>query len=294
MIQPFNRHFFGLGLPLLVIVRRDSRKITCRTLTEIGQPNPLAAPLTEQEVDRLINEHGQPYYTVMFAERPVPGELLRSDLAGKFFQDLGSTCLDLDGGLGLAEWSDRANWVWPLDEKGRPGAAFNRYIATFETKARTPRLLDSMQSNCALQVYVPFRSCDFDECSVSLCLNQKYGLVGNQELGIEVTYQDVLSGAQKPFPELQLSAHTVSLAPNAYGSVTVQLVDGDGDPITDANADLYIEHTGGYIPRKKIATQNGQAVVRFGALGMEPGEFFSVKIGFKHYSNVAEIAIAVV
>lgn len=39
------------------------------------------------------------------------------------------------------EWTDRASWVFPLDRSGIPLAPFNGYVATRETKVRTPRLL---------------------------------------------------------------------------------------------------------------------------------------------------------
>lgn len=293
MITPFNRYFWGLSSPILVIVRRDTRKVTLRTLRVLSTVDPLRKPLTQEEVSRLLNEHAQVASSTLFPLRPIPGDLLRQDLSGFTFEELGGSCLDLDSGLGLAEWTDRANWVWPLNHDGRPGAPFNRYISTFETKARTPRLLETMDVNCSLQVYVPFKACDFTECSFSLCLNQKYGLLGNQPMGIEVTYQDVINQVQKPFPEVALSSSQVSIAGDAYGSVVATIQDGNGAVITDASADLYIENTGGYVPKTKITTVNGQATIRFGALGLTAGDTFKVKVGFRHYSNVAEVAVTV-
>jgi len=250
-------------------------------------------PLTQEESLRLVQEHGQTVPSIMFRSRPAAGEFLRSDLTGKYFQELGSTCLDLDASLGLAEWVDRSNWVWPLNDDGSPGPAFNRYISTTETKARTPRLLDQRGANCALQVYVPFKSCDFTSSSFSLCLNQKYGLAGNQPLGIQVTYEDVLNWAQNPFPNISAPTSPISVQADGYATVNIDLVDASGSHITDADADLYLDNSGGYITKRKLRTTGGSGQFRVGALGLVAGDSFNVKIGFRHYSNVAEVQFIV-
>ena len=196
--------------------------------------------------------------------------------------------------LGKGEWSDRANWVFPLNRAGIPQVPFNRFVMTRETKARTPRLLATAGRNCSLQIYAPFAICDFDSCSFSVALHRDFGMVGNLDPGIEVTYSDVLRGAQKPFAEIVLSTNTIDLAPDAYGTVTAQLVDGTGKTIRDADAELYLEPTGGYLPKQRIATEKGKAKFRVGALGLEVGDSFRVKVGFRHFTSVAELTVRVV
>ena len=294
MIKPFNRHFFDLPLPILVLVRRDRRKVTCRTFRELVADVEHANPIAQLDAERLLTEHADAWPSAMFRRRPIPGLLLSSTLDGRIFEELGGVCLDLDGMLGKGEWSDRANWVFPLDRAGIPQVPFNRFVMTRETKARTPRLLATAGRNCSLQIYVPFASCDFDDCSFSVALHRDFGLVGNLDPGIEVTYSDVLRGAQKPFAEIALSTNTIDLAPDAYGTVTAQLVDGTGKTIRDADAELYLEPTGGYLPKQRIATEKGKAKFRVGALGLEVGDSFRVKVGFRHFTSVAELTVRVV
>lgn len=294
MIKPFNRHFFDLPLPILVLVRRDRRKVTCRTFRELVADVEHANPITRPEAERLLTEHADAWPSAMFRRRPIPGLLLSSTLDGRIFEELGGVCLDLDGMLGKGEWSDRANWVFPLDHAGIPQVPFNRFVMTRETKARTPRLLATAGRNCSLQIYAPFAICDFDSCSFSVALHRDFGLVGNLDPGIEVTYADVLQGAQKPFAEIALSTNTIDMAPDAYGTVTAQLVDGAGKPIRDADAELYLEPTGGYLPKQRIATEKGKAKFRVGALGLEVGDSFRVKVGFRHFTSVAELTVRVV
>ena len=294
MIKPFTRHFFDLPLPILVLVRRDRRKVTCRTFRELPADVEHANPIMRVEAERLLMEHADAWPSTMFRRRPIPGLLLAPTLDGRIFEELGGVCLDLDGMLGKGEWSDRANWLFPLDHAGTPQVPFNRFVMTRETKARTPRLLGTAGRNCALQIYVPFANCDFDSSSFSVALHRDFGLVGNLDPGIEVTYADVLQGAQKPFAEIALSTDTLDLAPDAYGTVTAQLVDGSGRSIKDAEAEIYIEATGGYLPQQRATTSKGKTQFRIGALGLDVGESFRVKVGFRHFSGVAEVKVRVV
>ena len=107
-------------------------------------------------------------------------------------------------------------------------------------------------------------------------------------------YSDVLRGAQKPFAEIALSSNAIDLAPDAYGTVTAQLVDGAGKAIRDAEAELFIEATGGYLPQQRAMTSKGKTQFRIGALGLAAGESFRVKVGFRHFSSVAEVKVQVV
>ena len=294
MIKPFTRHFFDLPLPILVLVRRDRRKVTCRTFRELPADVEHANPITRQEAERLLYEHADVGPGAMFRRRPIPARFLSSRLDARIFEELGGVCLDLDGRLGKGEWSDRGNWLFPLDHAGIPQIPFNHFAVTRETKARTPRLLAMAGRNCSLEIYVPFASCDFDSSSFSVALHRDFGLIGNLDPGTEVTYADVLGGAQKPFADIALSTDAMELSPDAYGTVTAQLVDGSGKAIRDAEAELYFEATGGYLPQQRAMTSKGKTQFRICALGLAAGERFRVKVGFRHFSSVAEVKVQVV
>lgn len=294
MIEPFNRHFFGLKVPVLVLVRRAARKATFRSFRELPAGVEHANPVTADEAKRLVAAHAAPWPSVLHPRRAIPGRLLDKRLKGRIYEELGGVCLDLDGMLGKGEWTDRASWVFPLDRSGIPLAPFNGHVATRETKARTPRLLAFADRNCSLQIYAPFASCDLDGCSFSVALHPDHGLIGNLDPGTEVTYEDVLAGAPHAFPGIALVADTLDLAPETYATVTARLVTSAGKPIRDADAELYLEHTGGYLPKLRVTTERGKASFRVGALGLEPGDSFRVKAGFRHYSGIAEVKVRVV
>jgi hypothetical protein len=292
MITPILRHSFFLQTPLLVLVRRDARKLTLRTFREwFGEIRP--EPLAQSEVARLLAEHAATAPDALFPGRPIEGDRLDDRLSGRKFCEMGGICLDLDGDLGKREWSDHGQWLFPVDYAGRPLAPFNRFLETMETKARAMRLLAFEGRNCAMQIFVPFASCDFEACSFTLALHRDFGLVGNLDPGEEITDQAAARAAPAAFPAIRFSDEALELAPDGYGIVTTQLIDPDGNPITDTDTEIFFETTGGYLPKQRLMTQGGEAELRIGTLGLAPGDTFRVKAGFRHFTGVCELTVQV-
>jgi len=294
MITPFRNHCFFLKSPILLLVRRDPRKLTLRTLREVKTAGSDPDLLDSAEVERLLNEHADTRPGLLFGSRPVQGSQLADRLAGRLFEEIGGVCLDLDGDLGKREWDDHANWIFPMDFVGRPQTPFNRYAATKETKARTPRHLAILGRNCPLQVHVPFASCDFLTSSFTIALHPDFGLVGNLDAGTELTTQDNLNDARLAFSGIALVADSLDMKPETYVTVTAQLTDSTGTAINDADAELHLEATGGYLPKPRITTQQGKVQFRVGSLGLVAGDSFRVKAGFRHVTGVNELTFRVV
>lgn len=66
------------------------------------------------------------------------------------------------------------------------------------------------------------------------------------------------------------------------------MVDSDGSTINHAT-DIYLEHTGGYLPSQRVSITNGTGSFKVGALGMTSGDEFRVKIGFRNYHGLADV-----
>jgi len=60
-------------------------------------------------VDRLAR-HAEPDADWDYRSKLIDGAILDPRFVGKTFEPLGGVCLDLDSPLGIAEWSDYANW----------------------------------------------------------------------------------------------------------------------------------------------------------------------------------------
>jgi len=296
MIEPFTRHFPGLGVPVLLSVLRDTRRVTLRTFRAVAKAHALdmgTRSADSQEIAKRLTRHAESVADWDYRSKLVDGAILDPRFDGSTFEPLGGVCLDLDSALGIAEWSDYANWVFPLDHQGAPGIPFNRYIETTRTKARTPRLLQLKKVNCALQVYVPFASCDFSNCSLSIALHPDFGMIGNLDPGAEVTFSDVLKGASRAFPKLGISG-PVEVAPDGSALLILSLKTSSGTLIRDAMPQVYIEQTAGYLPKRRVVPQDGKAEFKVTALGLEVGDSIRVKAGFRHYAGLAEHTLQVI
>jgi len=296
MIQPFTRHFSGLGVPVLLSVLRDTRRVTLRTFRAVANVHALDEGTRAANADMIIERltrHAEPEADWDYRSKLIDGAILEPRFVGKTFEPLGGVCLDLDSALGIAEWSDYANWVFPLDHQGAPGTPFNRYIETTSTKARTPRLLQLKKVNCALQVYVPFGSCDFSNSSFSIAFHPDFGMIGNLDPGAEVTFADVLKGASRAFPKLAISG-PAEVAFDGSALLTVSLKTSSGTLIRDASPQVYLEQTAGYLPKRRVVPEDGNAQFKVTALGLEVGDSIRVKAGFRHYAGLAEHTLQVI
>lgn len=296
MIKPFTRHFLDLCVPVLVSVLRDPRRVTLRTFREVVGAHALrdgTRSADPREITRRLARHAAPDADWEYRSKLIDGAILDPRFEGRTFEPLGGVCLDLGSPLGIAEWSDYANWIFPLDQQGTPGTPFNRYIETIGNKARTPRYLQLKRINCTLQIYVPFATCDFTSCSFSIALHPDYGMIGNLGPGSKVTLADVLKGAPGAFPNLVISG-PVEVTAGESAVLTLSLKTSRGTLIRDAAPQVYLEQTAGYLPKRRLVPQDGKAQFKVTALGLEAGDSIKVKAGFRHYGGLADHSLQVI
>jgi len=300
MITPFVTHMWGLPVPLLVEVIRSERMVSLRTYEEILDGRGV---FTGQEVSgesgpMPAGQHGEVIPAANVARTFTPGALLADRFEDRVFCELGAVVLDIDAIQDRAEWSDHGNWLFPLSTPysagtaGLPLAPFNRFPVSLASKMPAPRHLAVAGVNLPLQVYVPFKTCDFTQCSFRLTLHPDYGLIGNLDPGPEHTAGEIPAIGRKALPSLRLNAPS-ALEPDASATVDVRVVTGRGRPIGDVVPEIFLEATGGYLPHRRARADAGTASFRFMALGLEAGDTVRLKAGFRHFSGVAEAEIAV-
>jgi len=300
MITPFTTHMWGLPVPLLIEVLRAPRKVTLRSWEEVIDG---VGRFTGQEVSgesgpTPAGQHGEVVPAANVARTFTPGALLADRFQDRVFCELGAGALDIDALQDRAEWSDHGNWLFPLSTPysagtaGLPLAPFNRFPVSLASKMPAPRHLAVAAVNLPLQVYMPFRTCDFDSCSFRLTLHPDYGLVGNLDPGPEHTAGEIPAIGRKALPSLRLNAPS-ALEPDASATVDVRVVNSRGRPIGDVAPEIFLEATGGYLPHRRVQAEAGAGSFRFVALGLEAGDTVRLKAGFRHFSGVAEAEIAV-
>jgi len=291
---------WGLPVPLLIEVLRAPRMVTLRTYEEVvdGVGRFTGQPIAEADHEIEVGQHAGIVPAAHAARTPTPGIMLDRRFDDRLFCALGAVALDLDALQDRAEWSDHGNWMFPLatpycaGTAGVPLAPFNRYPVSFAARMPAPRHLAVAGVNLPLQIYVPFRTCEFDSCSFRLTLHPDHGPVGNLDSGPEHTASEIPAIGRKALPSLRLEA-PASIAPEGVAEIGVKVVTGRSRLIGDAAPEIFLEATGGYLPHQRVRADAGTASFRFMALGLVAGESVRLKAGFRHFSGVAEAEIRV-
>ena len=189
------------------------------------------------------------------------------------------------------EFSDHGLWAMPLREHDfrQPfGVPFNRAAETLVTK-RTREESLRRQENVPIRLLVPFRNSAFSDCTLHVATHPDLPLVvdGTPE---KMDLQDSIARAM---PVLRLHPSELTVPADGYGVAEVRVTDRDGR-VLPAFCELHLEETGGYLPRRRVAVADGRASFKVGALGLEAGEAFRVKVGFRHFSGLADLNVMVV
>ena len=73
----------------------------------------------------------------------------------------------------------------------------------------------------------------------------------------------------------------------------MQLIDADAKPIVHVTT-LFLEETGGYLPKRRVLAPGGSASFNVSATGLDPGDTFKVKVGFRNYSGLLDVPFEVI
>ena len=144
-----------------------------------------------------------------------------------------------------------------------------------------------------LFIYQPFADVPFTECSMTLKVNTSKGYRTNVTGWTEATDLDYLNAVGIGLPGVQLTAGGGQIKAGGTDTVSVQLIDADAKPIVHATT-LFLEETGGYLPKRRVLAPGGSASFNVSAIGLDPGDTFKVKVGFRNYSGLLDVPFEVV
>ena len=217
-----------------------------------------------------------------------PGEDFDAALAGKHIL-VGPTLPVVFADL-VERWEvqDYSCVVFPFTKDSTPqiGYPHNRYSETVSTKRDTDAT-QRYQEHAALHLFVPFVA-DPSTWALHVITHPDCPLLYSGTV-TEMARPDALRQAM---PTLALSGDATVPA-GGYASVTAQLRDAAGVPLAKTTT-LYLEETGGYLTRRRLPLVNGTGSFKVGAIGLDAGETFKVKAGFRLYSGLSEINFTVV
>ena len=224
----------------------------------------------------------------------IEGSMLGSDYAGRYFQAHAYSLIDLDDpSLGVAEKSDAAVWVCGIDYAGYLHPFYNAIAYETSTKMHPMRSVRNLGAPSCFFIYQPFANVPFTECSMTLKVNASKGYRANVEGWTEATDLDYLSALKVALPGLELTAGGGQIKVGDTATVTVQLIDSDETPISHSTM-LYLEETGGYLPKRRVPAASGRASFKVAATGLDPGDTFKVKVGLRNYSGLLDVPFEVI
>ncbi len=211
----------------------------------------------------------------------------------KWFQGRSYALLDLDDPtLRAAEKADAAVWVCGLDYEGCLRPFYNAISQTVATKMHPMRSTRTLGSPACLAIYQPFADIPLTQCSMTLRFNPRLRFVSNLD-GWEIARADrVLDDITSALPQIRLIAGGGQIAPQSSSTVTVEIANASGETL-DRDTTLFLEETGGYLPLKRITARHGRATFKVMSTGLDLGERFKIKVGFRTYTGLLDVPFEV-
>lgn len=220
----------------------------------------------------------------------VKGETLSPELSGRFFKAASYSLLDLDDpSIRSGEKSDATVWVCGVDYDGDLRPFYNAIAFETATKMHPMRSVRNLGTPSNLFIYQPFADMPLTECSMTLKYNLSLGYRSNIDSFVEASDYNYLPDLDQAFPVVELVSGGGQVASNGYAEVTVRLASDEGKDTT-----LYLEETGGYLPMKRVQTVGALATFKVGALGLQAGDVFKVKVGLRNFSGMLDVPFEVV
>ena len=150
-----------------------------------------------------------------------------------------------------------------------------------------------LQSHPLGQILVPLRSCPTSEWTLGFNVHDPVLLKASGD--IEVIPAITLGLVREETLPVVRFVGGPSATVEAAGELPLsfRLESPDGTPITDREADVYIESTGGYLSARRVTTVGGSGSTVLRPDGLAPGESVKVKVGFKLYTGTDDMVVVV-
>lgn len=316
----FQRHNFlwaSLNLPFVVEAKIGPAQITLRTW-RLSQDAPIAAVLPAEEAAALYGGHTEAFEIdadlapsrEIRQKHWIPLGALGGQSAGAprsrnlFLQPVSQVGFRIDPAvLGSAAWSDYAVWSFNAARDGRLAMPFNRYLATQPSREHRYALTMARQEETLLTLVVPFAQQDFSSCCFILKYNAALGCIHNfasarampvVSPGAAPPDHEQLYGMKALLPSLRLTGPD-SIPAGQAADYAVEMFSRNTDTlVTDTEAQIYLEASCGYLPRRRVTIGNGSASFPLMALGLTAGDQIKLKVGWRNYSGVDEKIVTIV
>ena len=228
----------------------------------------------------------------------VDGATLRADLAGVKMSLIGTSNLyaglvfeEYRTNMGSWEVADASVYGLFVDRSGHPLPAICVSEDHANRKAIAHRSADVRGVNPVVFVFKPFAADDFTKCSINLRSNPGLGFVSNVAAWEPLDHLCAVEPLLLPGVEV---SHEPTIAADDVATVQVRVVNKETAETLSAHCDLFLEATGGYLPLQRIRVSDGLGSFKVRALGLEAGQKFKVKVGFRLMTGLADASFEVV
>lgn len=309
-------NFLGSNCNVQIDHLGTRKKEVERSLTVPSQPDHLEWP---PEVTGIYHRYlpcGRILGKTYMGEELLPGipeayrGTYKDKISGKYFIGNSYSWIDLtDPSISSGEKTDGTVWVIGVDNDGYARPAFNATARERDTKAHPLRSARQFGAPACLFVYQPFADMPLDECSITLKYNKGYGFSTNLDGWTDGTSEkEFFKGSGKDadgkdynyvgqlneaFPDFSVTSGGGNIKADATDEVSFKMVDGDGATIKK-DVELFLECTGGYLPKKRVTTKDGIGSFKVKALALEKDDLFKVKIGFRNFTGIKDVEFKVV
>lgn len=282
---------------LEVVVTEDT--VTLRSYVEIASPGSdigIERERLKKELDvgKCHASDSMPLLQGKSGMLAIRGEFLRPDLKGRWFVEGSSAMVKRGWYEGVGEHADCGLWCIPIDYDGNVELPFNATTENVERKGTAKRAAAARRQHDAVLIFTPFADTPFTECPIIVRANAELGIISN--VSFEADNSTLADVATSMRPSVRLKSGGGDIAVDAKAEAVVEVFDPNtGNAIVGQEAWLYLDHTGGYLPKQRVKlAADGTATVTTMALGLDTGDSFKVKVGFKQFSGVLDIPFNVV
>lgn len=222
---------------------------------------------------------------------------------GVFGEPVYQRTLDLQTFTQHPEFGDHASFmlyapVGVMERYTTPDGFFtqtpNLYVATLASKMDAQTYHASvLQSHPIGQILVPFKSSPLEDWTLGFNVFSPELVKASKN--IEVIPSITLALVRdETLPVVRfVGSKAVEIVANGEVAVNFQLETPDGIPITDREAEIYLDSTAGYLVARRITTVKGVGSTTFRPDGLVSCNTSKIKVGFKFFSGTDDLVVSV-
>jgi hypothetical protein len=217
---------------------------------------------------------------------------------GVFEEDVYERTLDLQTLKALAEFGDHASFMlyapkgWASE--GARESLFehtpNLYVATLASKMDAQAYHATVvQAHPIGHILVPFKTSELTDWLLGFNVFDPVLVKTQGDIDAEPCVTLALARMES-LPVVRFMPSTES---DEGLIVNFRLEEPDGHPVTNHDAEIYLDSTAGFLRDRRVMTVDGAGSTVFKTDGLSSGTQVKIKVGFKYFSGTDDLVVSV-